>query len=98
MGNTSATTSTRSIQRSGGQVRKGRTTRGISWRGRGRANKGNIKNPVADGKSQPNEESKLAEQNKKGQNRDMNPQKRLVFIWKCIEHTNEYKPRIKDVF
>lgn len=28
----------------------------------------------------------------------MNLQKKLVFIWECVKHANQYKPRTKDAF
>lgn len=83
MGNTSATTSTRGSQRSRGQARKGRTTRGISRRGRGGANVGDVESPAADSRSQSDEESELAGRTKKGRNRGMNPQEKLVLIREC---------------
>lgn len=59
MRNTSATTSTKSSQRSRGQAKKGRTTRNISWRERKRANIRDVENLAIDDRSQSNQESEL---------------------------------------
>ena len=84
LANTSTSTSTSGSQRSRGQARRGvANIRGISRRGRGGANVGN-ENPTShrDARNQPaNEESaEPTLQNKKGRNRGMNAQEKLVLI------------------
>lgn len=98
IGNTSATTSTRGSQRSRGQARRGRATRGVSRRERGGANVRDVESLATDGRNQPDEEFELAGRTKKGRNRGMNPQKKLVLIRECVKHADDYKPGTKGAF
>lgn len=95
---TSATPSTRGSQRGRDQARRGRATRGVIKRGRSKANVGNAESFAADSRSQADKESELGARTKKGQNRGMNPQEKLVLIWECVKLADEYKPGTKGVF
>lgn len=82
-----------------GQIRRGRATSRGHTRGRGGRNNARNGTPTsnADDTPQPQEEYETT-RNKKGHNRGMNAQEKLVLIRECCEHSDEYRGGTKTVF